>query len=60
MEQPINQSVITVEGSDCDKRKKYLELFKESAAFDVSDRLQAEVSRFRCRIFHCFTYFLKI
>ena len=22
--------------------------------------LQAEVSRFRCRIFHCFVYFLKI
>ena len=46
MEHPINQSVITLEGSGCDKRKKHKKLCKESATLwctpavclDVSDR----------------------
>ena len=40
---------------------------KSQSLFDVHRQylqtflvdLQAEVSRFRCRIFHCFAYFLK-
>ena len=107
MEQPINQSVITLEGSGCDKRNKrniwnlteehdatvnkkisiqiesrlseflyrillfkvpIKNLVKSQPLFDVYQQyvltflidLQVEVSRFRCRIFHCFAYFLKI
>ena len=33
---------------------------KDDRRLDVSDRLQAGVSRFHCRISHCFAYFLKI
>ena len=32
MEQPISQSVITLEGSGCDKREKHQKLCKELAA----------------------------
>ena len=68
MEQPINQSVITLEGSGCDKRKKHKNLIKSQPLFDVHRQclwtflidLQAEVLMFRCRIFHSFAYFLKI
>ena len=38
--------------------KSSLAVFQD-VSLDVSD-LQAEVSRFRGRIFHCFPYFIKI
>ena len=57
MEKPINQSVLEFKGSGCDKREKQLKLCKCSInlctqAVCLID-LQAEVSRFRCPIFHC-------
>ena len=66
MEQPINQSVITLEGSGCDKNVK--SFVNSQPLFDVHRQylwtflidLQAEASMFRCRIFRCFAYFLKI
>ena len=70
MEQRINQSVITLEGLGCDRRniKNFVKsqlLCKESDThqqylYTILINLQAEVSRFRCRIFHSFAYFLKI
>ena len=57
MEQPIDQSLITIEGLGCDKRKKFLNItnfVKNQPLFDVHRRyletfltdLQAEVSGF--------------
>ena len=51
---PLNQSVITLEGSGYDKKTKHWKLCKEAAALwftpavspDVSDSLQAEISGF--------------
>ena len=65
MEQPINQSVITLERSGWRNIKNFV---KSQLLFDIHRQylwtfltdLQAEVSRFRCQIFHCFAYFLKI
>ena len=68
MEQPINQSIITFEGFGCDKRRKHQKLCKGSAALlctlavslNILIKLQVEVWRFCCRMFHCLAYFLKI
>ena len=56
MKQSTDQSVITHEGPGCDKMKNSKNFVKGQPLFD----LQAEVSRFRCLIFHRFAYFLKI
>ena len=63
-----NQFVITLEGSGCDKRKDIINFVKSQPLFDVHWQylwtflidLQADVSRFRCRVFHCFPNVIKI
>ena len=71
MEQPINQSVFTplhLRGQLVTKESHIKNFVKGQLLFDVHWQylltflidLQAEVSRFRFRIFHCFAYFLKI
>ena len=68
MEQPINQSVITLEGSGYDRRKKHLKLCKESAALcckpavspDVSDRFTGLSFDVLLSNFSLFAYLLKI
>ena len=74
MEQPVNQFVITHGGggggggSGCKNGRNIKNFENHQPLLDVHRQylwtflidLQAEVSRFRCRIFHCFTYFLKI
>ena len=70
MNQPINHSVIKLEGSGCDKGRNVKKFVNNQPLFDLHQQwqylqtflidLQAEISRFRCRIFHCFAYFLKI
>ena len=68
MVKPINQSVITLEGRAVTKGRNIKDFVLSQPIFDVQQQylytfltdLQAEVSRFRCRIFHCFAYFLKI
>ena len=70
MEQPISQSVITLKGS-CGvvtKGRNIKNFVKSQPLFDVHRQylqtilidLQVVVSRFSCRIFRCFAYFLKI
>ena len=69
MEQPINQPFITLEAPGCSKKGRNIKnSVKSQPLFDVNPQYvqtflmdsQAEVSRFRWQIFHCFAYFLKI
>ena len=63
-------TVITFKGlgCGCDKRKSIITFVKSQPPYDVHRQyvdvslvdLQARVSRFRSRIFHCFVDFLKI
>ena len=65
MKQPINQSVYTLEESGCDNKKNIKNFVKSQPLFDVHRQdlwtflkdLQAEGSRCRCQIFHCFCLF---
>ena len=60
----LNHPVITFEGSGCDEREIIM-FVKSQPPSDVHRQyldvslidLQARVSRFRCRIFHCFVHF---
>ena len=67
MDWPINYPVITLRGRAVTKGREIIIFAKSQPLFDVHRQYldvsltdsQAKVSRFRCRIFHCFCGFLE-
>ena len=68
MEQPIISLSLLSKGGVVTKGRNIKNFAKSELLFDVHRQylktflidLQADVTRFRCRIFHCFVYFLKL